>query len=262
MLFEPSETLDINISADFTSREENCCVGMTTVRGPTAAIINALVGGTGVAPVADPFARVAWSNRSTEQDIKDKGVAVELNWESPWFGGSTLTSITAQRDCQAINGLDFDFTSADLLTAKRIRRYVHQLRDRHQDFPDTAAAIVWTGWSGVRFRRGPERTTRTGSAMRTPRHVDRVLRDRTELAQWATSTSQATRVPFGQASAGPPRRDFAGLGATTTREDSRSARCSQHNAHANRAIDLTWACGYTRERKRLNSCTKSQWGAG
>ena len=39
LLFEPTDTLDINIIADFTSREENCCTGVTVVRGGTAAII-------------------------------------------------------------------------------------------------------------------------------------------------------------------------------------------------------------------------------
>ncbi|HEU0305766.1 MAG TPA: TonB-dependent receptor plug domain-containing protein, partial [Lysobacter sp.] len=108
LLFEPTDNLDINLIADFTSREENCCVGVTTVRGATANIINALSPDEGVAPVADPFAREAWSNRSTEQDIKDKGIAAEVNWITPWFGGATLTSITASRDWQSINGLDFD----------------------------------------------------------------------------------------------------------------------------------------------------------
>ncbi|MGO4781269.1 TonB-dependent receptor, partial [Lysobacter sp. 2RAB21] len=84
-------------------------------RGPTSAIINGLVGGIGVAPVADPFARRAWSNRPTTQDIKDKGISAEVNWITPWFGGATLTSITASRDWQAINGLDFDFTTADMI---------------------------------------------------------------------------------------------------------------------------------------------------
>src|SRR3546814_19360546 len=31
------------------------------------------------------------------------------------MGGATLTSITASRDWQAINGLDYDFSTADIL---------------------------------------------------------------------------------------------------------------------------------------------------
>src|SRR5690606_6792738 len=103
-------------SGDFTSREENCCTAVQTTVGATAAILNALAGGQAVAaPGDDPFRRVAYSNRDTTQDIKDKGVSVEINWDTSLFGGATLTSITASRDWQAINGLDYDFSTADLL---------------------------------------------------------------------------------------------------------------------------------------------------
>lgn len=115
LLLEPSDRLDIRISGDFTSREENCCAGLTVVRGATARIIDALATDEGVVPVADPFARVAYSNRSTEQDIKDKGVAAHVDWVTPWFGEATLSSITAWRDWGAINGLDYDYSSADIL---------------------------------------------------------------------------------------------------------------------------------------------------
>ncbi|WP_242106834.1 TonB-dependent receptor [Luteimonas aquatica] len=117
LLLEPNENLDINFIADYSSREENCCVGVTTVRGATAAILDALAGGAGraVIPTADPQRRLGYANRGTQQDVKDKGLSMELNWNSPWFGGATLTSITAGRDWKSINALDFDFSGADLL---------------------------------------------------------------------------------------------------------------------------------------------------
>ena len=122
LLFEPSDTLEIQIAADYTSREENCCTAVQTVLGSSSVVLNALTGGQAL-PIAsppfpakaDPFARVAYSNRSTEQDIKEKGISAEVNWEMPWLGGATLTSITADRDWQAINGLDYDFSTADML---------------------------------------------------------------------------------------------------------------------------------------------------
>ncbi|HEY5970383.1 MAG TPA: TonB-dependent receptor [Pseudoxanthomonas sp.] len=119
LLLEPTDNLDINFIADFTSREENCCTAVTTERNAAgtagAALINALAGGQGVIPVPDPERRLTYSNRSTEQDMKDKGVSAEVNWNTPWFNGATLTSITAFRDWQTINAVDFDFSGADLL---------------------------------------------------------------------------------------------------------------------------------------------------
>ena len=130
LLLEPTDNLDINFIADFTSREENCCAGVTVVRGATAGILDSLAGGPGraVIPQADMDRRLAYSNRGTEQDIKDKGISAELNWNAPWFGGSTLTSITAARDWTSINALDFDFSGADLLY-------------RRNDFDDSSTAF-------------------------------------------------------------------------------------------------------------------------
>ncbi|MBB1087388.1 TonB-dependent receptor [Lysobacter sp. SG-8] len=114
-LLEPTDALDVSVIADYTSREENCCTAVTLVRGGTAPLIDALSPDDGVAPVVDLEAREAWSNRSTEQDFKDKGVSLQVDWDTPWLGGATLTSITASRDWDAINGLDFDYSTADLI---------------------------------------------------------------------------------------------------------------------------------------------------
>ena len=77
LLLEPADTLAVNVIADYTSREENCCTAVQTVIGGTAPVINALGGGNAIAVPADPFARVAYSNRSTEQDNKYKGFQEE-----------------------------------------------------------------------------------------------------------------------------------------------------------------------------------------
>ena len=111
----PNDELDINFIADYTKRAENCCTAVTTVRGFTADIINRLAVDEGVALQPDPEARQAWSNRGTEQQLKDKGLSGEVNWTTPWFGGATLTSITAARDWETVNGLDFDYSTADIL---------------------------------------------------------------------------------------------------------------------------------------------------
>jgi outer membrane receptor protein involved in Fe transport len=70
LLLEPTDTLSVNFVGDFSSREENCCVTVTTHRGPTAAIINALTpGGEGIIPAVDVDRRLAYSNRPTPQDL-------------------------------------------------------------------------------------------------------------------------------------------------------------------------------------------------
>ena len=113
--FTPNDAWDINVTADYTKRDENCCSAVTTVRGLTADIVDRLAADEGVTRIADPEARQAWSNRGNEQHIKDQGVSAEVNWNTPWLGGATLTSITAARDWETVNGLDFDYSTADIL---------------------------------------------------------------------------------------------------------------------------------------------------
>src|SRR5690606_10292208 len=115
LLFEPTDDVDVLLIADYTSREENCCTAVQVVTGGTGPLIEFLGGGNAIGLPADPYARVAYSNRSTAQDIKDKGVQAQVDWETSLFGGSTFTSITANRKWESIAGLDFDFTTADIL---------------------------------------------------------------------------------------------------------------------------------------------------
>ncbi|MDO5504849.1 MAG: TonB-dependent receptor [Pseudoxanthomonas suwonensis] len=113
LVFNPADNVEVLLSGDYTSREENCCSAVQLVTGGTAPAIIGVGGPGSIAMPADPWARVAYSNRGTEQDIKDKGVSLQVDWDLSALGGATLTSITASRDWQAVNGLDLDFTAAD-----------------------------------------------------------------------------------------------------------------------------------------------------
>jgi iron complex outermembrane recepter protein len=114
LAWNPSDTLDLRFIADYTKRNEQCCAAVTTFAGPAAPIVNAVAGGNGVIPVADPSQRLAYSNRDTNQNIKDEGISAEANWQTPWFGGATLTSITAARNWNAIGAADLDYSGADI----------------------------------------------------------------------------------------------------------------------------------------------------
>src|SRR5262245_18277937 len=117
LLFKPSDSLDVRLVGDYTDRDENCCAAPQAVLTPIPgilAVLNALQPGSVTNP-ADPFARLAHSNRSTEQSITDEGVSLEINWDLDALGGATLTSVTAWRDWETTNGQDADFTTVDIL---------------------------------------------------------------------------------------------------------------------------------------------------
>jgi outer membrane receptor protein involved in Fe transport len=117
LLVQPSDALDIRFVADYTDRDEDCCAAPQVTLSPTPAVggvLNAIVPGSFANP-PDPFDRVAFSNRSTEQQIEDTGASMEINWDLDGLGGATLTSITARRNWETVNGQDSDFTTVDIL---------------------------------------------------------------------------------------------------------------------------------------------------
>jgi iron complex outermembrane recepter protein len=116
LLIAPSDDLDIRIIADYTERDENCCLGTQLFigQGPDsrARLINNVRPGS-IPLEARPFDRQAYANRDTTQSIVDTGISAEVNWTlTP---DVALTSITAWRDWDTYTGQNSDFTAADLI---------------------------------------------------------------------------------------------------------------------------------------------------
>ncbi|MFN3513684.1 MAG: TonB-dependent receptor [Phenylobacterium sp.] len=112
LLIEPAAAFRVKVLADYSDRDEHCCVNFVTLPGPTAAIIDALAADEGLLRPADPFSRVTYANRDMGSKITDKGVSAQVDWDiNP---DVSLTSITAFREWRAENGSDIDFSSADI----------------------------------------------------------------------------------------------------------------------------------------------------
>jgi len=258
LFLTPGSDVDINLAVDTTRRDEECCTGVTTVRGPTAAIVDALASDEGVLPIADPERRLAYSNRGTGQDVEDQGAQAELNWVTPWFDRATLTSITAYRDWQSINGADLDFSTADIW---------------YRDFGKGDASAAFETFSQeLRLTGTHERVDWMVGLFYADEDLDR--RDQTIMgsayeaylsiallgrvagsfpaglvntANGATFLSQAAGRTFGTS--------FVGEGARDTHlQDSRNLALFTNNTwHATDALDLTLGLRYTAEDKSLES---------
>ena len=113
LLFVPDDNATFRVIADYSRRDENCCGAVQIRTGPTAGIL-ALVSGQAapLAMTADPFARVAYSNRGAPAKIEDKGVSLQGDIDLPI---GALTSISAIRQWRTDNGQDADFSLADLV---------------------------------------------------------------------------------------------------------------------------------------------------
>lgn len=265
LLLEPTDTLSINFSGDFSSREENCCVTVTTERGPTAAIINALTpGGEGVIPVVDIERRLAYSNRPTTQDLKDKGVAMNIDWETPWASGATLSSITSMRDWKAINGLDFDYSAADILyrapdedeSLTQFETFSQELRlTGSSDRVDWMVGLFYSDEDLTRndsYRFGaayePYLSTLVGSQVLGGVAAQLAPLGLTiDMSNPALFLSQVSGQPFGT--------NFTGLGALDEhRQNAKSTAIFTNNTfHATDALDITVGLRYTHEKKTLHT---------
>ncbi len=107
-----SPNLSIDLTADYTDREENCCladyVSVDPGRGPAVV---AIAGGVGASAPTDPFDRVAFGNRDTDQKIEDWGLSAEVNWD---LGFGDLVSLTSYRSYESGLGGDTDYSAADI----------------------------------------------------------------------------------------------------------------------------------------------------
>ncbi|MCX7033246.1 MAG: TonB-dependent receptor [Arenimonas sp.] len=254
LLIEPSDTVDILLSGDFTSRDENCCTSVTIIRGPTAAILDALSVDSGVIPVADPFGRNAFTNRSTAQYMEDKGGSVQVDWMTPWFQGATFTSLTGMRDWQSINGLDFDYSTADLLyrnpeesdNFSRFETFSQEFR--LSGSTDKVDWLFGVFYSDEQLERNE--AYRVGAAYEPYLSIALLSRINPALAASPTAPlflSQASGRPFGTV--------FAGHAASDQYDqDSKSLGLFTNNTwHATDALDLTLGLRYTSEDKELES---------
>jgi iron complex outermembrane receptor protein len=254
LLLEPTDNLDITISGDYTNRDENCCTSVTIIRGPTAAIIDALAPDSGVAPVADPFARRAWSNRSSSQSILDKGISGQIDWQTPWFGGATLTSITAQREWESTNGIDFDYSTADILFRNPQKSDNFTAFDtfsqeiRLAGSSDKFDWLVGAFYADENLRRNE--AYRVGSAYEAYLSIA-VLSQINPLL----GTSPTAPLFFSQASGRPFGTVFAGHSANDRYEQNSKtfALFTNNTWRVTDAFDLTLGLRYTREEKELES---------
>jgi outer membrane receptor protein involved in Fe transport len=132
-LVTPTPDFDLNVSVDYTKRDERCCGAVQIQNGATQAIIQALAPG-GLANPPDPDEFRDYSNRSFLKTVVDTGWAAEANWNTPWLGGAKLTAITALRHWKQTGGADVDWTSADILYSPTLKESSNPGSSKFQTF--------------------------------------------------------------------------------------------------------------------------------
>ena len=118
LLWLPSDNVSFRLIGDYSRRDEFCCIGTQIRTGPTYPFVDGLSVGTGQRPPATgfgplPFSRTGYANRSSYQEVTDRGVSLEANIDIPGINGA-LTSVTSWREWESTLGHDVDYTGADI----------------------------------------------------------------------------------------------------------------------------------------------------
>jgi len=136
LLILPSDEVSIRLIADYSKRDEYCCVSTQIRTGPTYGAVTA-VGGQQTPPASGfgplPFSRTAYANRGTGQTMEDMGFSAEANIDIPSWN-ATLTSVSSWRNWEGINAMDLDYTTADLLYRVDDGGYGFELDNLTQEF--------------------------------------------------------------------------------------------------------------------------------
>lgn len=111
--FRPTDNLKIDVIADYSSRTENCCTSILYLTTAATAPVQALAAAHGLIgyPSSDPFDRLQalTPGRDNQEDVRDGGLSVEVNWGLGW---ADLVSISSYRQWRAWRAQDFDHSGA------------------------------------------------------------------------------------------------------------------------------------------------------
>ncbi|MDP3867554.1 TonB-dependent receptor [Phenylobacterium sp.] len=112
---DASETVRVNLIADYTYRDEDCCAAVLSFGGPVLARVQGLAAGKGYLNNGslDPYDREAATTpgRINQEQVRDFGFSAQADWD---LGFGQLVSITAYRKWKASRGQDFDHSGVDL----------------------------------------------------------------------------------------------------------------------------------------------------
>ena len=110
LLFDNGGPLQVRLIADYDKVDEVCC-GVVNLRRSDASQAILALGGQ-IPDPNDPFADVVYNNFVSLNDIENKGISGQIDYD---IGAFTVTSITAYRESDLLTDQDSDFTSADLI---------------------------------------------------------------------------------------------------------------------------------------------------
>lgn len=165
LYWEPSADFSIRLIGDYAKHREQCCAAAVAparslsrdAQGNVITSPNTLLPilrGLGSQIQPGELFKVAISpNRDYRSDIDQWGISGEVNWN---LGFASLTSITAYRDFDGVQGQDADFNNLDILGRsdlnRRFKTFTQELRLQGTLFEDRLDWLVGGFYSDEKLR--------------------------------------------------------------------------------------------------------------
>ncbi|NKI15913.1 TonB-dependent receptor [Spongiibacter sp. KMU-166] len=113
-LFQPTDTLEFKIIADYAKSDDDCCYATNDeIDGPLQPLIDGLTAANGSqVPSKDRDAYEAVTNPNPKNEVSDSGIAVYAKWD---LGVGELSYVGANRKYEVDQLVDADFSGADIL---------------------------------------------------------------------------------------------------------------------------------------------------
>jgi iron complex outermembrane recepter protein len=124
LLYTPTPEISARLIADYSERDEECCLFVNfSDNAALAALAPSFVADGGVLTPATADERIAYANRDATLETKDRGVSLQIDWDTPWLNNAALVSTTGYRDWSSRTANDFDWTSVDISYYDTQRNY-------------------------------------------------------------------------------------------------------------------------------------------
>jgi len=252
LLIVPDDQTTIRVIADYSHRDESCCVGVVEYQGVTGPIIARLGGAGGGEPLMpNPYNRVAYANRDSTFNVVDEGISAEVNYKLTGIEAA-ITSITAYRRWKSLIGQDSDFTNADIL----YRPGTDQNGDQFNDFSEE-----------LRFAGTYENLEYLVGGF----YSNEDLRSNYSL-RYGSQFQDYLSLLFSSGNDPQFLKHFFGPNATYAEGDGSIDRYSQHEdtyalftnetLHVTDALDFTVGLRYTDDEKSLNTVSQNAGNGG
>ncbi len=202
-LLEPSQNIQLRVSADYHAESDSCCTLVAGSFGPPSATYLSRVAAAGGTAVLGGRDYLTTANAPTFLRVRQGGVTANLVHD---FGKTELTAITAYRQWQYRAGFDGDLSSADAYVSAAVPTDDWQFSQEVRLANHSGSSVDWTAGTYY-FRQSLQSTLRLAFGGRAANFLGNTAAPPAALLSFNNTTSATgshlnaeTLAAFGQIS--------------------------------------------------------------